>query len=81
MGLESEYRTVLVARPLRVLHVIPAVAPCYGGTSTAIWPMIAASRELGGIYAEFATIDVHGPGDHLTRTNWSAFPMRLRGCA
>ena len=51
---------------MRVLHVIPAVAPRYGGPSTAIWPMTAALRELGGIDVEIATTDADGPGGRLT---------------
>jgi glycosyltransferase involved in cell wall biosynthesis len=54
---------------IRVLHVIPAVAPRYGGPSTAIWPMTAALRELGGIDVEVATTDADGPGGQLTSTD------------
>ncbi|HVC99088.1 MAG TPA: hypothetical protein VND64_35820 [Pirellulales bacterium] len=51
---------------MRILHVIPAVAPRYGGTSTAIWPMVAALRALGGYDVEIATTDADGPGGRLT---------------
>jgi glycosyltransferase involved in cell wall biosynthesis len=51
---------------MRVLHVIPAVAPRYGGPSTAIWPMTAALRELGGIEVEIAATDADGPRGRLT---------------
>jgi glycosyltransferase involved in cell wall biosynthesis len=50
---------------IRVLHVIPAVASRYGGPSTAIWPMIAALRELGGFDVDIATTDADGPGRRL----------------
>lgn len=52
--------------PMRILHVIPAVASRYGGPSTAIWPMTAALRELGGIDVEIATTDADGPDASLT---------------
>ncbi len=46
---------------MRVLHVIPAVAPRYGGPSTAIWPMTSALRDVG-VDVELATTNVDGPG-------------------
>ncbi len=46
---------------MRVLHVIPGVAPRYGGPSTAIWPMVAALNRLPGVSAEVATTDADGP--------------------
>ncbi len=52
---------------LRILHVIPGVAPRYGGTSTAIWPMIAALSERGGIDVEIATTDADGPTGRVTK--------------
>jgi glycosyltransferase involved in cell wall biosynthesis len=55
---------------MRVLHVIPAVAPRYGGPSTAIWPMTAALK-AAGMDVEIATTDVDGPG-HLSRTDLPA---------
>src|SRR5438876_8141553 len=50
---------------MRVLHVIPGVAPRYGGPSTAIWPMIASLNRLQGVSAELATTDADGPGGRL----------------
>ncbi len=47
---------------MRVLHVIPGVAPRYGGPSTAIWPMVAALNRLADVSAEVATTDADGPG-------------------
>ena len=49
------------AGALRVLHVIPAVAPRYGGPSTNIWPMTAAVA-AAGVAVELATTAVDGPG-------------------
>jgi glycosyltransferase involved in cell wall biosynthesis len=54
---------------MRVLHVIPAVAPRYGGPSTAIWPMTSALRELGGVDVEIATTDADGAGGRITAAN------------
>ena len=54
---------------MRVLHVIPAVAPRYGGPSTAIWPMTSALRELRGFDVEIATTDADGPGGRLAMTD------------
>lgn len=50
---------------MRALHVIPAVAPRYGGPSTAIWPMTGALRELD-IDVEIATTDADGPDRRFT---------------
>jgi glycosyltransferase involved in cell wall biosynthesis len=55
----------------RVLHVIPTVAPRYGGPSTAIWPMTEALHK-GGVEVEIATTDADGAGrisrDRLPQT-------------
>lgn len=45
---------------MKVLHVIPAVAPRYGGPSQAILELCAALAERG-ITAEIATTDADGP--------------------
>ena len=49
---------------IRVLHVIPAVAPRYGGPSTNLWPMTTAVADTG-ISVEIATTSADGPG-HLS---------------
>jgi len=54
---------------MRILHVIPAVASRYGGPSTAIWPMVAALRELDGIEVEIATTDADGPDASLAASD------------
>lgn len=45
--------------PLRVLHVIPSVAPRYGGPSEVIGPMCGALRDAG-VDARIATTDADG---------------------
>jgi glycosyltransferase involved in cell wall biosynthesis len=50
---------------LKVLHVIPAIAPRYGGPSTAIWAMTGALRDLGEFDVEIATTDADGPEGRL----------------
>lgn len=50
---------------MRVLHVIPGIAPRYGGPSTAILPMTEALNRLPGISAEIATTDADGAGARL----------------
>lgn len=50
----------------RILHVIPCVAPRYGGTSTAIWPLTSALREHCEFDVEIATTDADGPGGRLS---------------
>jgi glycosyltransferase involved in cell wall biosynthesis len=54
---------------MRVLHVIPSIAPRYGGPSTAIWPMTQALRQLGGIDVEIATTDADGPRGRIAVTD------------
>ncbi len=50
---------------MRVLHVIPGIAPRYGGPSTAILPMVEAINSLPGMRAEVATTDADGAGGRL----------------
>src|SRR5215469_3143099 len=57
-----------VMSAMRVLHLIPAVAPRYGGPSTAIWPMVAALRERG-LEVEVATTDADGGERRLTKAD------------
>src|SRR5262245_51422490 len=52
---------------MRCLHVIPAVAPRYGGPSTAITAMVTALNRLPGIAAEIATTDADGSSGRLNR--------------
>lgn len=49
---------------MRVLHVIPAVAPRYGGPSEAIVHMLRALR-AAGVAVLLATTDADGPGGRL----------------
>ncbi len=56
---------------IRALHIIPTVAPRYGGTSTVIWPLIAALR-TAGFDVELATTDADGPGGRLTKADLPA---------
>jgi glycosyltransferase involved in cell wall biosynthesis len=69
---------------MRVLHVIPSIAPRYGGPSTAIGPMCAALNRLPGVEVELAATDADGaatlvdpkavpPGfiTHLFPVTWS----------
>ena len=46
---------------MRVLHVIPAVAPRYGGPSEAVLGFCRALR-AAGVQAEIATTNADGPG-------------------
>jgi glycosyltransferase involved in cell wall biosynthesis len=50
---------------MRVLHVIPAIAPRYGGPSTAVGPLCAALNRLPSLEAEIATTDADGRGGRL----------------
>jgi hypothetical protein len=52
---------------LKALHVVPAVAPRYGGTSTAIVAMVEVLNASGDIRAEIATTDANGPNQRLAR--------------
>jgi glycosyltransferase involved in cell wall biosynthesis len=45
---------------MKVLHVIPAVAPRYGGPSRAVFEMCRAVKAQGA-YVELATTDADGP--------------------
>jgi glycosyltransferase involved in cell wall biosynthesis len=69
---------------LKILHVIPAVAPRYGGPSTAIWPLVAGLNSLPSLIVDVATTDADGPRGRLAisdlptgltvrlfRRNWS----------
>lgn len=50
---------------MRVLHVIPAIAPRYGGPSMAIAAMCAALNRLDGLEVELATTDADGADSRI----------------
>jgi glycosyltransferase involved in cell wall biosynthesis len=50
---------------MRILHVIPAIAPRYGGPSSAILPMCSALGRIPGLEVEIATTDADGNGRHV----------------
>lgn len=62
---------------MRVLHVIPAVAQCYGGPSSAIAPMCQALAALG-VETLIVTTDADGPARLPVRigevTSWQGAP-------
>lgn len=61
---------------MRVLHVIPAVAPRYGGPSTAIAAMCDALNDLDEVTAEVASTDADG--DNLFEaSDWRAERTKL----
>jgi glycosyltransferase involved in cell wall biosynthesis len=63
---------------MRALHVIPAVAPRYGGPSTTIWSMVAALNRLPGVTADLVTTDADGPGGRLdSKCLPSGVPVRM----
>jgi glycosyltransferase involved in cell wall biosynthesis len=66
-----------VIAPVRVLHVIPAVAARYGGPSAAIVPMCEAVRALG-VEPTIVTTDADGPErlpvESRTPTLWRGIP-------
>jgi glycosyltransferase involved in cell wall biosynthesis len=63
---------------LKVLHVIPGIAPRYGGPSGVILAMVAALNQLDGVQTEVATTDADGPGGRLTSDDTPAdIPIRL----
>ncbi len=80
---------------MRALHVIPAVAPRYGGPSASVLPMCAALARRPGLRVEVATTDADGaagrltaadlPGGdvpvHLFRRDWSERWKYSRGLA
>jgi glycosyltransferase involved in cell wall biosynthesis len=53
-------RSPIGAKKLRVLHVIPAIAPRFGGPSHVIVSMVEALNRRGDVRAEIATTDAGG---------------------
>jgi len=64
---------------LQILHVIPSIAPRYGGPSTAILPMVEALNRLPNIRAEIATTDADGSQGRLDASVFadSPFPIHV----
>jgi glycosyltransferase involved in cell wall biosynthesis len=64
---------------MRALHVIPAVAPRYGGPSASVLPMCAALARRPGLRVEVATTDADGAAGRLTAADLPAgdVPVRL----
>ena len=62
---------------MRVLHVIPSVAPQYGGPSTAIAAMCDALNRIDGITVEVATTDAAGSQGRFDPADWTAKSTRL----
>lgn len=62
----------------RILHVMAAVAPNYGGPSAAIWPMLTALHEAGA-KVELATTDAAGPNRQWSREQMPnvGFPLHV----
>ncbi|HVX09728.1 MAG TPA: glycosyltransferase [Pirellulales bacterium] len=70
-----------MTRGMRILHVIPAVAPRYGGPSTAIVAMCDALNSMPGITVEVAATDADGANRYhqadwpSQKTELHLFPM------
>src|SRR5690348_14224556 len=62
---------------MRVLHVIPGIAPRYGGPSAAILPMCGALSRVPGLQVEIATTDADGAGRALTQDEVPPCPAPL----
>src|SRR5438128_1327137 len=62
---------------MNVLHVIPAVAPRYGGPSAALLPMCEALARLPGLNVEIATTDADGAREHLTSATMPVTPLSI----
>ena len=60
----------------RVLHVASAIAPQYGGTTTAILGLCEALARVKGLTVELAATDADGPGGHLPASAFEGFPFR-----
>ncbi len=62
---------------LRVLHVIPGIAACYGGPSTVICQMVAALNEIPNVQAEIATTDADGAHGRVAKEDLPALPIHM----
>ena len=64
---------------MRALHVIPAVAPRYGGPSAAVLPMCAALARRPGVSVEIVSTDADGATGRLSAADLPAgdVPVRL----
>src|SRR5437899_12396924 len=54
-----------MSKIVRALHVIPAIAPRYGGPSAAVVAMTDALNRCQDVEAEIATTDADGKRGHL----------------
>jgi hypothetical protein len=65
---------------VRVLHLIPSIAPCRGGPTTAVFDMVTALRQRG-VDAAIVATDDDGPGRlNLPLDRWfdlHGVPVRL----
>lgn len=62
---------------MKVLHVIPAIAPRYGGPSAAAAAMCAALARRPGLQVHLAATDADGAGGRLDLAAAAAFPVPL----
>lgn len=68
----------MAPRPIRVLHVLPGIAPRYGGPSTVIRPMAEALARLPGVAVEIAATDADGPTGRLRPEDLPPSPVPVR---
>lgn len=61
---------------MRILHVIPTIAARYGGTSTAVIPLVEALNRCSDVVVELATTDADGP-DRYHRDQWAGRITKL----
>ena len=61
---------------MKILHVMAAVAPRYGGPSAAIWPMVSALHDAG-VTVELVTTDADGPHRQLKHSDLPKVPFPL----
>ncbi|MGL6096655.1 MAG: glycosyltransferase [Fimbriiglobus sp.] len=64
---------------MQILHVIPTVAPRYGGPSTAVAALAATLARTPGVSCEVVATDADGPGGRFDPAGWSApgVPLHL----